>query len=257
MFQVLFQVCVAISFILFKSCLRPFWKTLGSMLPRGIGVRTRPVQVAQINSEAEKNMVLGSLRYNKSRMGRALTRDIPSLGLMMGDRLEPSLDLRDVAMLDSMEVPFSVTFWRMSRRDRVVHLSPLFKIKGVGPESFAIDLLHTWHLGCLARYIGHVFWFLVKSNIYAPQIPMTDAAERHRVALQQMKADLWRWYAHKRQDNAGWKKRNSQAAPNTHSTTHLVSNNLFSYVVLYSVILEVWFVGHISAKGTAWQKNLV
>ena len=156
-----------------------------------------------IASEQAKAMVLGSLRYTKAGLGRSLIRDIPSLGLCCGDRLEPSAGLPNV--------PFEVCFWRMTAGDRVLHQSPLFGIKGVGPESFAIDLLHTWHLGCLARYIGHSLRFLVKSGIFAPPLHSLSGADRNRLALQQIKGELWCWYATQRQRDRNWQKRSSQA----------------------------------------------
>jgi hypothetical protein len=38
----------------------------------------------------------------------------------------------------------------------------LFK---VGLETIAIDLLHTWHLGGIAEYVGASLWFIIHAGV--------------------------------------------------------------------------------------------
>ena len=60
------------------------------------------------------------LQYSRSKTGprgRGLTRDIPALGLLRHDRLEPdNIVLQDVAEYDNITAwPITVTFWRRSQ----------------------------------------------------------------------------------------------------------------------------------------------
>ena len=51
--------------------------------------------------------------------GRALRHDVAELGLLQGDRLEPSEELLDVHRFDAMTPPFTVRFWRTSIAQRL------------------------------------------------------------------------------------------------------------------------------------------
>ena len=86
--------------------------------------------------------------------GWSLTRPIPPLDLLAGDRLEPSEYLRDVASFENMELPGYVVFWRPSAETVSKHNNPLFSPSlGVGLGTIAIDTLHCLHLGVLKRFV--------------------------------------------------------------------------------------------------------
>ena len=58
--------------------------------------------------------------------GRALSANVDSVGLLKGDRFEPSFDMPDVFSFDRMAVPFTCTFWRPSVESRCHHRNPLW-----------------------------------------------------------------------------------------------------------------------------------
>ena len=98
----------------------------------------------------------------------------------------------------------------MRREDRLLHKSPLFDVPGCGPHLFAIDLLHTWHLGALALYVGEVLWLLLHSRVLSPGAAGLPSAEQHRHGLLQLRAELWLYYAAKRREDPEWKRLGSQ-----------------------------------------------
>jgi hypothetical protein len=100
------------------------------------------------------------LRYDKRSggpKGRCLIRDLPELGLLQDDRLEPTPELWDVGALEDMGTPCVVTFWRPSL------VSLLQLIRGfvgrnwrayvlAGLMLFGVALLTVW----LPRKVGQV-----------------------------------------------------------------------------------------------------
>ena len=95
-------------------------------------------------------VVVGALEYDKrskGSKGRALTRDLPALGLLLGDRVEPSPDLPDVGALERISTPAWVLFWRPDDQTLANHRNPLLAATGVRIRSLALDTLHTLHLG--------------------------------------------------------------------------------------------------------------
>ena len=83
--------------------------------------------------------------YQKRRdnpRGRALQHDISALGLLQGDRLEPSQNLQDVADwddVDQAEFPVTVTFWRRGAETRARRRLPI-----IGPELGIPSTLFVW-----------------------------------------------------------------------------------------------------------------
>ena len=72
--------------------------------------------VVLVDAAARAQLIL-ALRHDKRASwprGLALTRDFPELGLVAGDRVEPSATLPDVSMLETVATPVIVTFWRRS-----------------------------------------------------------------------------------------------------------------------------------------------
>ena len=67
-----------------------------------------------------KAIVVGALFYDtksNGSHGRALRVDVPQLGLLKGDRLEPSFSLADVSKLETLEVPCDLLFLAPTERD--------------------------------------------------------------------------------------------------------------------------------------------
>ena len=65
-------------------------------------------------------------RAKRGNRGRTLTVDIPALGLLVGDRLEPSLELTDVSAFEMVTPGTSITFWRTANETRSRHRNPVF-----------------------------------------------------------------------------------------------------------------------------------
>ena len=100
------------------------------------------------------------LRYDKRTQGgangRSLQRDYKPLGLLSGDRLEPSRVLIDVAAFDTLEnmqvgQEVEITFWMRSEESLCLHRTPLWNPRlGLTPSRvICVDVLHTCHLGVL------------------------------------------------------------------------------------------------------------
>ena len=90
----------------------------------------------------------GILTFDKRKDGshvRALRAPIPSLGLRSGDRLEPSPELPDVAMLETLQLPSTVVFWRLANETICKHRCPLWDDAiGLSPRrTIALDLLYS------------------------------------------------------------------------------------------------------------------
>ena len=124
----------------------------------------------------------------------------------------PSKNLPDVAQFETTVLPFVCVFFEFSKEARVVNISPLLSIEGVTTASWGIDLLHSWHLGPEASYVGHVLYFLLRIGIYTRDSPAFLADEDlMATGLNQLKADVWRYYRKRqRGDSSGdWKRRGS------------------------------------------------
>jgi hypothetical protein len=121
--------------------------------------------------------VFTQLRYgsHRSRKGRFLARDIDSLNLKAGDRLEPCVGLRNIAELELKPTPFTCLFWRGTSSDRITHASPLMNIEGVSLEIYGVDMLHTWALGCVQVYVGFVLWHFVRSRVLGSGVEWMSA----------------------------------------------------------------------------------
>ena len=125
----------------------------------------------RVTTLRDRTLIASSLKHSYNRMGRVLCKDFLTFGLRAGDRLEPCLTLPDVAEFDSQAVPFDSMFFRCSKNSRIIHPSPILEIRGAWTHVVGIDLLHTWHLGPLASYIGSVFWHLIEAKVLCKYIP--------------------------------------------------------------------------------------
>ena len=173
---------------------------------------THPKEVL-IDTVEKQKLTYRDLKYIKRRRGRALIKHIELLGLQSGDRLLPTKVLPDVSKFEYLELPVVVHFWRSKPTDRMIHECPLINIEGVSPSvSYAIDLLHTWHLGPIAAYVGYVFRFLLESRIWCSNLHFLASEDAERLGLLELKSRMWQYYAEKRQGNPDWAKTSSEVS---------------------------------------------
>lgn len=103
-------------------------------------------------------------------MYKAVT--IGGIALQPGDRLEPSMELRDTHGLEKSKLPIDVCLWRPRKDDtgKIIdclhHRCPLFSQRlGTSPQrSLAVDSLHTLFLGPVLRYVNGVLWRVLLAN---------------------------------------------------------------------------------------------
>ena len=181
--------------------------------------------VVTISSPADVRAVLtdGRLEYDHRKqngfMGRTLKGEVTlSSGEMLipGDRLHPSRLLRDVGDFENQPksaYPFKCLFWRLGdpKTARLIHHSPLMDIPGVGMQSYAIDILHTWHLGGIPRYCGTALWAILRSDAYAHDLPEHLYAEDvMHIKMLRLRSDLWLHYKAMQRSDPTWRKKASQ-----------------------------------------------
>ena len=173
----------------------------------------RSAIVARIPDLASRILVSTHLRYKKAFIGRGLKDRIivgdPPIQLMKGDRLEPTLAMRDVSKFEDLTPPFDVTFWRCFGEDRVLHDTPLFLVPGLGIDTHGPDTLHSWCLGPVISYIPVAILFLIGSSIYTPSIDFLSKEDFSKIGLMQIKKKLWEHYRSKRADPR-WKSKGSE-----------------------------------------------
>ena len=150
----------------------------------------------RIPTPAVQRLVSERLRYDKRSdgpKGRALTRDIPELGLAEDDRLEPSPELRDVGLFEDMTPPFTVTFWRCSLDTITRHRSPLFSdAVGATARIMTIDLLHGLNLGVMSVFGRVAIWRLLTCGAYGR---VGAADENLQVVVMVLRNELMTFYA--------------------------------------------------------------
>ena len=143
------------------------------------------------------------LRYDRRKVaagsrGRALTRDVPEVGLLAGDRIEPTERLPDVSLfeqlcpgvLDKAEV----TFWRRSEETICLRRSPLWNADvGITPERVVcLDVMHTMHLGCMQDLCMTITMRLI--NVGTCRGTGATEKETMQAAVRFLKRDLLMWY---------------------------------------------------------------
>ena len=152
-----------------------------------------------IHTHAQRRSIMlgGRLSYDKRKngnMGRCLMAPVPQFGLLVGDRLEPSLELPDVADFRTAKIPITVVFWRRHRdgtkcMDAVLHRNPIFSsVLGTSPQrTLAIDTLHTLYYGPIQKYVQCVVWRVIAGNPWRFNGGME---ERLELAAARLRIDL-------------------------------------------------------------------
>ena len=148
--------------------------------------------------------VRGALWWDKRKEtgashGRGLRHDLPSLGLLKNDRLEPWGGMLDAGEFDSWDAfPRTVLFWRSSRQTSTKHRNPICSATtGIQPNtSLSVCWLHTLSLGPLQVYSVHVVHRLVAASAW--QVDATTKEAKLAMSVMRMREELTRWYAAER-----------------------------------------------------------
>ena len=125
--------------------------------------------------------------------GRGLLRDLPRLGLLKGDRLEPSLVLPDVCLVDNWQGACRLTFWRRSNETLARHRNPLLTaglctIVGC----MQVDWLHSMSLGVFQDFLGALFfWLFLDQGFYTERGTRAQVVALSTLRLEQQ---LFNWY---------------------------------------------------------------
>ena len=159
--------------------------------------------VAMVYSEPQLQTLLGSLAYDKRKQGagRTLQIDLPALGLLRNDRLDPSPLLPNVGDLDARrDFPFRLVFWRAPGDSGwVKHRCPLFSPRSyLSPSRICVDELHTLCLGVFQSYILAAFWQLIDVNVWDVGQGLTQEALVATSVLR-LRAELLAWYRAEKQ----------------------------------------------------------
>jgi hypothetical protein len=128
-------------------------------------------------SDRLKILTEGGLYSKKAKskiFGRVLRHDIPSLGLLANDRLEPSREIQHLSLFDSQPLPFYATFWRVryDARNRSIgwvnRRCPLFcEALGTTPSSVLhLDTLHCVYLGVFSTFTYYAIREILDSDFY-------------------------------------------------------------------------------------------
>jgi hypothetical protein len=142
-----------------------------------------------------------NLRFDKRRggaLGRALTVAFPALNLLVGDRLEPTPKLPDVAMFDSLcpepGDTSEVVFWRRSEESLCLHRFPLWDdVLGISAtKTLCFDLLHTLYLGVMQGFCKLLLWKLLSAGVWGAF--EGNQEEMFKVAVLCLRNELFRWY---------------------------------------------------------------
>ena len=166
--------------------------------------------VIVVNTEETRDLIIqkGKPMYKKGRRyrGRALTMDIPELGLKTNDRIEPKFSLEDLSgfldsphNLETRPLPMKVVFWRPSfdrnarLQDGAVHRNPLFDFMKLGTSphrTLCLDTLHSLYYGAFSRWTSCVLWRTVLSN---PWRLHGEHDAKLLEGMRRLRADFIRW----------------------------------------------------------------
>lgn len=135
-------------------------------------------QYISLRTEDDKKKLALSLKWSREKKsigGRVAYRSVSINGktVEVGDRLEPSNILSDIADLENLTVPCVVTMWRANRKDNKIsdpisHRCPLFsKTLMTSPsQNLAVDALHTLNLGVAMKWCSAAMWRVLLADVY-------------------------------------------------------------------------------------------
>ena len=172
------------------------------------------VKEVLISDSRLQRLVTRNLVYNKKLRGRVLTTSLPELGLCKGSRLEPTSQLADVASFEYVATPFKACFWVGPEDARLTHMCPLFRLHGVTLDTWAIDIMHAWHLGPLQQLVSLSLHFCMDCGLWAPRTTQLAAADRKEMSLLAIKAELFQFYKEIRNTDPEWRQKGTEATWN-------------------------------------------
>ena len=138
-------------------------------------------------------------KRSKGFHGRCLRTALPALGLEVGDRLEPSGYLPDVAKLELVSsFPATLRFWRTSRETLARHRNPIFdRSLGISPNRcLTVDVLHAVNLGVMMVFCKFAFCKMVTSFVWGQH---ATAEETFANAVTACRHQLDTWYKARQQ----------------------------------------------------------
>lgn len=158
-------------------------------------------RVVNIDSQRLHAIVLGSLFGDKRSgggRGRCLNRAVEELGLLPGDRLEPSHLLGNVGLFESLPIPSQVLFWRPANMTVATHRNPIFSdVTGVTIKHLALDILHCLNLGVYKDFCTAAIWAFILGDVW--QTRGRTQEELIRLGVSRCKNELFKWYARRKQ----------------------------------------------------------
>ena len=92
-----------------------------------------------------------------------------------------------------------------------MHDCPLLQLSGVGLEMWSLDIMHSWHLGPLQLLVSLAFNFCLDSGLWAPTSTGLDAAEKRKLSLFAIKAELFQFYRDQKKDPS-WVGKSSEVS---------------------------------------------
>ena len=148
-----------------------------------------------ISSPSVQQEIADKLFYDKrtyGSRGRCLKQAIPILGLLSGDRLEPSAQVPNVGLFEDLDLPRTVCFWRVSEETLTKHRNPLFgSISGLSLQSLKVDTLHCLALGVWQSACSAILQAMVDEDLYcAKEAGATTVESRAQHTVTHVQAEL-------------------------------------------------------------------
>ena len=158
------------------------------------------VTISTIEAQQE---VAGKFFYDKrtyGNRGRCLKEGVATLGLLPGDRLEPSAQVPDVGLFEELQLPITACFWRTSKETAAKHRNPLFGgTAGLSVQSLKVDTLHCLALGVWQSACVAILQAMADEDLYgAKAAGCTTVESRAQHTLIHVQADLSSWQSQQR-----------------------------------------------------------
>ena len=91
-------------------------------------------------------------------------------------------------------------------------MCPLFRLPGVSLDTWAIDVMHTWHLGPIQQLVSLSLHFCLESGLWAPMSSGIDAADKKEISLMGIKTELFAFYKELREGDSEWRRKGTEVS---------------------------------------------
>ena len=203
-------------------------------------------------SRSDRDNILGAglstIRTGANR-GRVLAEPVASLGLVQGDRLEPSRGLPDIGAFEEItDFPADVILLRSSCEYAARHRNHVLTADlGLGPcDALCVDVLHAVNLGSLKEFVRVAIWWLVDACRWGFMSTVEDTVT---VAIRCITHELTEWYRarHQRYPQEGLTRTNMTkklGTANNHVLRACVKDGQANHVhfVVCSLLAHQWNV---------------